>query len=279
MLEQYQKFPLEIDPIAIAVGSFSIGWYSLMYLSAFVAVFVLLLYRIKKGEGDYGKEEILDLFIFSLVGALAGGRLGYVLLYNPIHYLRNPLEIISPYDFGSGQWVGIYGMSYHGGLMGVVLAMIIFSRISMRKKGNFWALADFVAPAVPAGYFFGRIGNFFNGELYGRLTDSWVGMYFSSAIGNENLLRYPSQLIEALLEGLILFAILWPLRNKRMFPGYFAALYLIGYGIFRIIGEFFREPDEHVGFFWGYFTLGQIFSLMMVLAGIMIYVQRRKKML
>lgn len=275
MLESYQNLPLKIDPIAIAVGSFSIGWYSIMYLVAFAVIFGLLSYRIEKKEALYGREMIFDFLLFALVGALLGGRLGYVFLYNLPYYLQNFWEIFSPYDFSSRQWIGIYGMSYHGGLLGVLGATLIFVRINREKTGGFWKFMDFVVPAVPAGYLFGRVGNFLNGELYGRVTDNPSGMYFFSSAG-EIALRYPSQLIEAFLEGLVLFAILWTIRNRQKFGGYFASLYLIGYGVARIIGEFFREPDEHIGYIFSYLTLGQIFSLMMIFAGINIYFQRKK---
>ena len=278
LLQYYQNIPSQLDPTAIAVGPFSIGWYALMYLAAFAVVLMLLLLRIRKKEGSWTSEEILDLFIFSLVGALVGGRLGYALLYNPTYYFHNPSDIFFPYDFTSGRWVGIYGMSYHGGLLGIILGIAIFSRRKNSRK-NFWSVADFVAPAVPAGYFFGRIGNFLNGELYGRMTSGWIGMHFPLAPDGGLLLRYPSQLIEAFLEGFILFFGLWLLRNKAEFPGYLASLYLIGYGFLRILGEFFREPDEHLGFVWGYFTLGQLFSGAMVLAGAIIYFHQRKKVL
>lgn len=275
MLESYQNLPLEIDPIAIAVGSFSIGWYSIMYLVAFAVIFGLLSYRIGKKEALYGKELVFDFLLFALVGALLGGRLGYVILYNLPYYLQNFWEIFSPYDFSSRQWIGIYGMSYHGGLLGVLASAWIFVRLKKIEAGNFWRFMDFIIPAIPAGYFFGRIGNFLNGELYGRVTDNSFGMYFFSTTG-EIALRYPSQLIEAFLEGLVLFLVLWTMRNKQKFGGYFAALYLIGYGVARIIGEFFREPDEQIGYIFSYLTLGQIFSLMMILAGLIIYFQRRK---
>lgn len=273
MLESYQNLPLEIDPIAIAIGSFSIGWYSIMYLVAFAVIFGLLSWRIRKKEIPYDREMIFDFLLFTLVGAIIGGRLGYVFLYNLPYYLGNVWEIFSPYDFSAGLWIGIYGMSYHGGLLGVLVASLIFVRMNRERIGSFWKFMDFVVPAVPAGYFFGRVGNFLNGELYGRTTDSWLGMYFSM---NETFLRYPSQLIEALLEGVVLFILLWPIRNKKKFTGYFSALYLMGYGATRAIGELFREPDEQVGFFWGYLTLGQILSIGMILAGAVIYFQRRK---
>ena len=208
-------------------------------------------------------------------GAVIGGRLGYVLFYNFTYYAQNPLAIISPYDLATGKFIGIYGMSYHGGVIGIILVAWIFTR---RKKLDFWQWADFVVPAIPAGYFFGRIGNFLNLELYGRVTDSRWGMYFPSAAGTGYFLRYPSQLFEAFTEGLLLFAILWPLRNKNYFPGSSLVLYLIGYGIIRLAVEFFREPDKQIGFILDYFTLGQFFSLAMILVGVVSYFYKRRKL-
>ncbi|MFA7209709.1 MAG: prolipoprotein diacylglyceryl transferase [Parcubacteria group bacterium] len=292
VLEYYQGIPLHIDPIAFTVGFFSVRWYAVMYLVALAAVYFLLNYRASydvaggkfrisnfefRNETQISKfpNLIADFLLFSMAGAIIGGRLGYVLFYNFAYYAQNPLAIISPYDFAVGKFIGIYGMSYHGGAIGVVLAALIFAK---RKKIDFWRWADFVVPAIPAGYFFGRIGNFLNLELYGRVTDSWLGMHFPLSAGAGPFLRYPSQLFEAFTEGLLLFAILWPLRNKKYFPGSNLVLYLVGYGIIRWTVEFFREPDRQIGFILNYFTLGQIFSLIMVSAGVAIYFYKRKKL-
>jgi phosphatidylglycerol:prolipoprotein diacylglycerol transferase len=199
IIDYYQRLPLHIEPIALTIGSFSVGWYSLMYLAAAGVIYFLLLYRSKKdidrNNGSYlklknqnkdgfSKSEFKDLIgdflLVSFVGALIGGRLGYVIFYNPSYYLNHLIEIFSPYDFAIGEFTGIYGMSYHGGFIGVAVAAYFFCR---KRKLSFWRWADFVIPAIPAGYFFGRIGNFLNLELYGRATDSWVGMYFPIASG------------------------------------------------------------------------------------------------
>jgi len=205
--------------------------------------------------------------------------LGYVLFYNLPFYLAHPLAIISPFDLETGAFVGIYGMSYHGGLLGVLCAVIIFVK---KYKIDFWDLADFLIPAIPAGYFFGRLGNFLNGELYGRATDSWFGMYFSN--DNFGLLRHPSQLYEAFLEGLVLFAIFWPGRNRKKWQGKFLALYFIAYAVARFLGEFFREPDLQIGFIYlcadakfCVSTLGQLFSLGMFFIGGGILFWKKKK--
>lgn len=294
VLEYYQNLPLQIDPIAFSIGSFSIGWYSLMYVVCLGVIYLLLSYRIKKDIGknkltDFRvvtgnrtaivnkdlKNLLVDFLLLAFVGALIGGRLGYVLFYNPLYYFNNPLNIISPYDFLTGEFVGIYGMSYHGGLLGVVLVSWLFTR---KNKLNFWKWADFVVPAIPAGYFFGRIGNFLNLELYGRVTDSSWGMYFPLATGAGGLLRFPSQIIEAGLEGAILFAILWNIRNGKRFAGYLTLLYLAGYGVARFVAEFFRDPDKHIGYIWSYFTFGQILSVLMIFGvALILYVQKKRK--
>jgi len=251
-LQIYQNIPLQINPMALGVGFFQVSWYSLMYLIGFMTVYWLLAWRIKKKEGDWSKEIIQEFLIKVFFGVIIGGRLGYVLFYNLPFYLENPLAIISP--FSEGQWTGIYGMSYHGGLIGVLGAALWFCR---KNKFNFFSVSDFIIPAIPAGYFFGRIGNFLNGELFGRITQKGWGMYFPG----ETVLRHPSQLYEAFFEGLILFAILWFWRNKTQLKGKFLWLYLLGYSSFRFGIEFFRQPDEQIGLFFGFLTLGQIFSL------------------
>ncbi|MFZ2188380.1 MAG: prolipoprotein diacylglyceryl transferase [Candidatus Moraniibacteriota bacterium] len=287
-LQFYQHIPEQINPEIIHVGFFSVGWYSVMYLAAFFVVFRLLKLRLRLGEGEElfkntlgvdGKNKlkkqeglILDFLYFCFLGVVIGGRLGYVLFYNLPFYLAHPLAIISPFDLATGELVGIYGMSYHGGLIGVLLATSLFVRF---YKLNFWVLSDFIVPAIPAGYLFGRIGNFLNGELYGRVTDMWIGMYFSSDV--LGALRHPSQLYEAVLEGFLLFWIFWKIRNKKIVRGKLLGLYLIGYAFARFIGEFFREPDTQMGFFWGYFTLGQLFSFAMLVGGLVfVFYERRR---
>ncbi|MFA6159636.1 MAG: prolipoprotein diacylglyceryl transferase [Parcubacteria group bacterium] len=266
-LYHYQHLPYYINPTAISLGFLKIDWYSIMYLTGFLTVYFLLKYRIRKKENNFFFDisKLEDLLLYSFFGLIIGARLGYVLFYNFSYYLNNPLAIISPYDPGTHQFVGIYGMSYHGGLIGVILFSYIFSQ---RNKLNFFSLANFVVPAIPVGYFFGRVGNFLNGELYGRATQKFWGMYFpSDALG---LLRHPSQLYEAFSEGIILFFILWFLRNNKKAKDRMLGLYLVGYAMCRISVEFFREPDEQIGYIFSFLTLGQIFSLIMLSIGISI---------
>lgn len=275
MLYFYQHLPQYINPIAFTVGSFSIRWYALSYLVGFLVIYCLLLWRVKKGEfvlkinGDV-QNTIFDFLLVAFFSSLIGGRIGYVLFYNLSYFIYHPLAIISPYE--NGNFTGIYGMSYHGALIGIWIGSYIFLRI---KKINFWAWVDFVIVAVPLGYFFGRIGNFLNGELYGRFTNSQLGMYFSIS---PSLLRYPSQLAEAFLEGLVLFAIIWRMRKMKLSSGVLFSVYLVGYGFFRVFAEQFREPDPQIGFILGYFTLGQILSLSMIIIGIIIFVSKKRKL-
>ena len=184
--------------------------------------------------------------------------MGYVLFYNLGYYIQNPLAIISP--FNSGSFVGIFGMSYFGGLIGIIIAAIIFCK---SKKIDFWKWSDFVIPAIPAGYFFGRIGNFLNGELYGKATNHWWGMYFSDGI-----LRHPTQLYEATLEGLLLFSILWFLKDKTKIPGSLLALYIAGYGVIRFSIEFLREQE---GALIMGMTVGQLLSLAALIISVSIF--------
>lgn len=222
--------------------------------------------RLKNDLNVINTKLLLDLFLYVIIGLIIGARLGYVIFYNLPYYFRNPWEITLPFKITgywllvtSYQYTGISGMSYFGGLIGIIIAALIFAR---KYKINFWRLADFVVPAVPAGYFFGRIGNFLNGELYGRVTQKWWGMYFPADSFN---LRHPSQLYEAFFEGLVLFLVLWLLRNHSKFPGYLLVLYLAGYGLLRFAVEFFREPDSQIGLIMGVLTFGQALSLVLII--------------
>lgn len=269
----YQNIPSHLSPIAFKIGFFSIGWYSLMYLAAFLTVYFLLRWRIKNDslKINISAEKLESFILHAILGVVIGGRLGYVFLYEPAYFLAHPVGIISPFDW-AGNFMGIYGMSYHGGVIGVIVASLIFAK---RNKLSFGFLADFAIPAIPAGYFFGRIGNFLNGELYGRLTQSQWGMYFYNPLELVWELRVPSQLLEAFFEGLVLFLILWAWRNKKKLQGNFLAAYLFGYGVMRFFIEFVREPDWQIGFIFQFgnfeITLGQIYSLLMVGLVVIIY--------
>jgi phosphatidylglycerol:prolipoprotein diacylglycerol transferase len=270
MFSDWQHLPSQISPNLFAFGSFQVRYYSLMYLVAFALTYILVVYRIKKERYDYAAETIQDCFVWLILGLIIGARLGYVLFYNFSYYLGHPLEIFLPFDFANGlRFVGISGMSYHGGAIGVLLAALIFCR---RRRINFWRLADLFVPAIPLGYTFGRIGNFINGELYGRATSVPWGMIFP--LDPLQVVRHPSQLYEAFFEGLVLFAVLWTIRERSLFDGLLLALYLMGYGLVRFFIEFYREPDAHVGFIWVSLTTGQALCLLMMAAGMVILLWR-----
>ncbi|NPV05287.1 MAG: prolipoprotein diacylglyceryl transferase [Syntrophaceae bacterium] len=263
----WQHLPSKIDPNIFSIGSFQFRWYSLMYIVAFALTYLLVAYRLRTEKFPYKLETIQDLMIWAILGLIVGARLGYVLFYNLGYFLRHPLEIFLPFSFANGiRFVGISGMSYHGGLIGVVAAALLFCH---RRGLRFWDLADLFVPCIPLGYTFGRIGNFINGELWGRSTDVAWGMYFP--LDPSRTLRHPSQLYEAFFEGLFLFAILWSLRRRRPFEGAFLAYYLAGYGAVRFFIEYVREPDAHIGLYFGLITIGQILCLAMILAGAGLY--------
>jgi len=261
--EWWQTLPYNIDPSILRIGTFQLKYYGLMYIVAFSLTFYLLNKRLKKKEYELKPEILENYFFVVIIFVLIGGRLGYVLFYNFGYYLKNPLEIILPFRFKNGfEFTGIAGMSYHGALIAAFAGTYWFTK---RNKLKFLEFTDFVAPAVPIGYTFGRLGNFMNGELYGRTTDSSIGMYFPLA--GDEMLRHPSQLYEAAFEGIFIFIILWSLRNKKMPAGFFAGSYLLLYGIVRFIIEYFREPDEQLGFVFLNLSMGQVLCCIMILAG------------
>ncbi|MBN2755349.1 MAG: prolipoprotein diacylglyceryl transferase [Candidatus Goldbacteria bacterium] len=270
-MEFWQNLPLKINPVLFQAGSFQIRYYGLMYAAAFLTVYFILAYRIKRETAPVFNTVLLENFLlFEIAGVMAGGRLGYVLFYDLQYYISNPFLIISPFAMENNKLIftGIAGMSYHGGLIGALAAAAVFCRM---KKINFWVLSDFVIPAVPAAYTFGRIGNFLNNELYGRAVSSFPGMYFNTTEGLS--LRHPSQLYEAVFEGIVLFFILWSVRNNKTMEKLLLGLYIFGYGLFRFFIEFFRQPDAHLGLIGGLFSMGQILCLIMITAGfgIMVY--------
>jgi phosphatidylglycerol:prolipoprotein diacylglycerol transferase len=267
----WANIPEHINPVAFAIGPIRVHWYGLMYAAAFFVGYSLVLYRIKRESFSYKKEAILDFMILSMICLLVGGRLGYVLFYNLPYFLANPISIISPIDFSSGiHYTGITGMSFHGALIGVFLSFVFYCR---KNKINLWRYMDLFAPTIPLGYTLGRIGNFLNGELYGRATTVPWGMYFP--LDEMHQLRHPSQLYEAFFEGIILFIILWNLRKVKVFDGFVSVMYLIGYGTIRFFIEFVREPDAQLGFVLGSLTMGQILCLLMVIIGITILLFKR----
>lgn len=248
----------QIDPVVFAVGPVAVRWYGLMYLLAFGAFWALGRKRIAAGTppAPISREQFDDLLFAGIFGVILGGRLGYVLFYKPLYYVSHPLEILS-------IWQG--GMSFHGGFIGVMVAM---AWVAYRQRVNWLDLMDFIAPLVPLGIGAGRLGNFINGELWGRATDLPWGMVFRNA---GDLPRHPSQLYEMVLEGLALFVLLWWFSSRPRPRGRVCALFLIGYGGFRFLCEFAREPDSFLGILAFGLSMGQWLSLPMVLAGIIIW--------
>jgi len=249
----------EIDPVAVAIGPLKVHWYGLMYLVGFVAAWWLALRRAAKPWSPVIKSEVEDLILYCAIGVVVGGRLGYMFFYNFGELLDDPLSLFK-------VWEG--GMSFHGGLIGVMLAATLFAR----KIGTtFPALIDFVAPLVPVGLGLGRLGNFIGQELWGRPTDLPWAMVFPR--DPELLPRHPSQLYQAALEGLVLFLVLWWFSSKPRPRLAVGGLFLTLYGIFRFSVEFVREPDAHIGFEWfGWMTRGQELSLPMIAAGIILLI-------
>jgi phosphatidylglycerol---prolipoprotein diacylglyceryl transferase len=248
---------VNIDPILINLGPIHLSWYGLMYVIGFVAAYLLVRYRMKKRDFGLSKPELEDLFFYLIFGLIIGARLGYVLFYDLKMYLSEPLEIFA-------VWHG--GMSFHGGLIGVLVVGIVFSR---KHHKSFWKIADLFIVTAPIGLGFGRIGNFINGELYGRVTDVPWGMIFPRG---GPLPRHPSQLYESLLEGWVLFALLWLMKDGKRIPqGGLLALFLILYGCFRFFVEFFREPDPQLGFVLGPFSMGQVLCFLMIVGGVALY--------
>ncbi len=272
LLGWWQHLPLRIDPNIFTVGAFSLRYYSLMYIVAFCLTYLLVMRRIKTEGLSLAAPFVQDALVWMIIGLILGARLGYVLLYNPAYYLHRPWEIVFPFDVSAGmRFVGISGMSYHGGAVGVIAASLLFCR---SRRVSFWRLADLFVPAIPLAYTFGRIGNFLNGELYGRVTTAPWGMFFP--LDPLQKLRHPSQLYEAFGEGIVLFSVLWMLRRRSPFQGFLLAWYLIGYGLVRFFIEFYREPDAQLGFVLGPLSMGQILCLLMMAAGGALFLLRRR---
>ncbi|MEC9487404.1 MAG: prolipoprotein diacylglyceryl transferase [Prosthecochloris sp.] len=259
----WQHLPSRMDPVLFSVGGFAIRWYGLMYIIAFAVVYLLTRYRISNEKLPYSTSFTGDALTWAMVGVLVGGRLGYLLFYSFPEFISNPLGSIIPLNFSGGcAFSGIAGMSYHGGVIGVIIAIWLFAR---SRSTGFLTTIDLFIPALPLGYLFGRLGNFINGELYGRVTDAAVGMYFPLAPGSG--LRHPSQLYEAFFEGVVLFLLLWSVKQRSPYPGFLSGLYLFGYGFVRFFIEYVREPDAHLGFVLMGLSMGQVLCVAMMIAG------------
>lgn len=253
----------QINPVALDLGFLQIRWYGLMYLVAFALVLLLGRYRIaKQTEFGWQKAELDDALFYGVLGVVLGGRLGYVLFYQFNYFLDHPIEIFY-------VWHG--GMSFHGGMLGVITAMWLFAR----KTNKTWLeVTDFIAPLVPLGLGAGRLGNFINGELWGRSTDVPWGMIFPRV---DNVARHPSQLYEMFLEGVALFIIIWLFSSKRRPVGAVSGLFLICYGIFRFLAEYTREPDDFIGLLALGLSMGQWLSLPMIFVGVFLICSAYRK--
>ena len=256
----------KIDPVALQLGPLAIHWYGLTYLAAFGLFFFLAVRRLRHppfaavaGRGAWSRKDVEDILFLGVMGTVIGGRLGYCLFYKPGYYATHPLEVFF-------IWQG--GMSFHGGMLGVIGAQYWFART---RGKPFWQVMDFVAPCVPLGLAAGRVGNFINGELWGRPADPSLpwGMVFPHS--GSMLPRHPSQVYQFLLEGLLLFVILWLYARRERRQAQVSAVFLIGYGVLRFVSEFFREPDTHLGLLALGMTMGQWLCVPMVLAGIALW--------
>jgi phosphatidylglycerol:prolipoprotein diacylglycerol transferase len=248
------QFP-DIDPVIFKIGPLSMRWYGLMYILGFASSYLLVMYQLKKKTFKIDRAIIDDLFFYLILGLIVGARLGYVIFYNPGFYLQNPLDIFV-------IWRG--GMSFHGGLIGTFIVGYI---IITRKKLNFFATIDLIIPTCPIGIGFGRLGNFINGELFGKPTGVPWAMVFPEGGPSP---RHPSQLYEMFFEGILLSCILWIYKDRKKRDGDVFSLFLILYGLFRIFCEFFREPDNQLGYIFGLISMGQILSLCMIAIGIVL---------
>ena len=261
----------QINPVALQLGPLAIHWYGLTDLAAFALFMFLGSRRLRhepfasmRGGAAWSQRDVEDILFMGVMGVVLGGRIGYCLFYKPLYYLSHPLDILA-------VWQG--GMSFHGGMLGVFVAMVWFSRSRQRP----WLqVTDFVAPCVPTGLAAGRLGNFINGELWGRLCDPdlpW-GMVFRGA---GDLPRHPSQVYQFLGEGLLLFVLLWLFARKDRKQGQVSAVFLLGYGLFRFMAEYFREPDAHLGILSLGMSMGQWLCLPMILGGIGLWFWSRSK--
>ena len=261
-------FP-HIDPVALRLGPIAIHWYGLTYLAAFGLFMLLAMWRLKhepfasvQGRGAWSRKDVEDILFLGVLGVVVGGRLGYCLFYKPAYYATHPLEIFY-------VWQG--GMSFHGGMLGVIFSQWWFAR----SRGKpFWQVMDFVAPCVPTGLAAGRVGNFITGELWGRAADPSLPWAMVFPQSGQMIPRHPSQVYQFLLEGLLLFIVLWVYARKERRQGQVAAVFLIGYGVLRFIAEFFREPDSHLVWLQQStgLSMGQWLCVPMIAIGIALWV-------
>lgn len=262
-MEYWNHIYTHFNPVAFSLFGLPVHWYGMMYVLALIAALYGAKWYVRHDRIDIEINTLEAYFIWVEIGVILGARLGYILFYDPdtFYYLIHPWQIFNP--FKEGEFVGIRGMSYHGAVIGFFIASYLFSR---RRKMNFGRLMDIVAVAVPMGYIFGRIGNFLNQELVGRVTEMPWGIYVGGT------LRHPSQLYEALLEGVVVFAVVWGYRNYKRFEGELILLYGFAYGAMRFTAEFWRAPDPQLGFVCcNWMTMGQMLSVVMMLAAVVLW--------
>ncbi|MFM7531795.1 MAG: prolipoprotein diacylglyceryl transferase [Rubrivivax sp.] len=258
----------QFDPVAISLGPLQVHWYGLTYVVAFGLFLWLARRRAARpwfAQAGWSAREVEDLLFFGVIGVVLGGRIGYALFYKPEHYLAHPLEILM-------VWKG--GMSFHGGLLGVIAAMALYARLRQRP---FLQVTDLIAPCVPTGLASGRIGNFINGELWGRAADPSLPWAMVFPQSGSALARHPSQLYQFALEGLLLFALLWWYGARRRGLGQVSGAFLVGYGVLRFVAEFFREPDSFLGVLALGLSMGQWLCLPMIAAGAAIWIWAGKQ--
>lgn len=265
LISSYMLDYPNIDPIALDLGIVQIRWYGISYVVGILSAWGLLKIRIKKEHWHFNDEEVADLVFYAMVGIILGGRFGSVLFYNFSYYLQHPIEIL---------YIQQGGMSFHGGLIGVIIAVWLFARKINKTLFN---VTDFIAPVVPIGLFFGRIANFINGELWGKPSDLPWAMIFPNPMAG-GVPRHPSQLYEAFLEGIVLFIILWWFSSKPRPIKSISGLFLIGYGVFRSLIEFVRVPDANIGYLaFGWLTKGQLLSFPMIIFGVILIAMAYRK--
>ena len=273
-MEYWNHIYEHFNPVALDLGFISVHWYGIMYISALLTALWFAKWIAKKDNMLISEELLDNYFIWIEIGIILGARIWYILFYDPntSYYLSHPWQIFNP--FQNGEFVGIRGMSYHGAVVGAAVASYFFAR---KHHGVIYKILDVVALSVPVGFVFGRIGNFLNQELVGRVTDVPWGIYVQDPISHELILRHPSQLYEGFLEGVVIAILIYLYRNHRKFDGALVGIYGVMYGIARFIVEFWREADVQLGYYSGWITMGQIQSLVMIALSVGIYFFFKKK--
>jgi phosphatidylglycerol:prolipoprotein diacylglycerol transferase len=267
-MDSWQYIYQQFSPVAFSIFSFPVHWYGLAYISALLTAFYIAKYFIKKDKYPFSDKDLDDLFMWEALSVVIFSRIIYIIVYDPntAYYLSHPWQMFNP--FVNGSFSGIRGMSYHGGVIGFFVGTFIYTKI---YKKPFWKLMDLSALSIPLGYVFGRIGNFFNQELVGRSTDVPWGIYVN------DVLRHPSQLYEAFLEGIVVFVILYFIRKYKKFDGFLIISYFALYNIARFIAEFYRAPDKQMGFYFDIFTMGQLLSVLGIFISIILYFYLKSK--